>query len=220
MKKIKKAVVLLSGGIDSTTTLYYAKKIGYKCYALIFDYNQRHKKEIKSAIEIAKLSNSEYQIIKISIPWKGSALLDKKLQIPDYKKEKKIPITYVPGRNTIFLSFALSYAEVIGADSIFIGANSIDFSGYPDCRARYFKAFKKVAKLGTKAGIEGRRIKIITPLIKKTKAEIIKMGKKLGAPLELTWSCYKGERKACGVCDSCVLRAKGFTQAGLQDYQR
>ena len=213
----KKAVILLSGGLDSTTTLYYAKKKRYKCFCLIFDYGQRHKKEIKSAVKIAKLLKCEYKIIKIKMPWSKSALTDRKIKVPirrDIKKMKKeIPSTYVPARNTIFLGFAVSYAESIGADSIFIGANALDYSGYPDCRPNFYKAYKKVIGLGTKAGVKGRKIKIITPLINKTKAEIVKMGMKLRVPYYLTWSCYKGGAKPCGKCDSCLLRAKGFYEA-------
>ncbi|MCX5726413.1 MAG: 7-cyano-7-deazaguanine synthase QueC [Candidatus Saganbacteria bacterium] len=201
-----KAVILLSGGIDSTTTLYLAKKQGYNCYALIFDYGQRHKREIRSAVAVAKRAKVPYQIIKIRLPWKGSSLLDKALKVPVRRKFKGIPSTYVPARNTIFLSFALSYAEAIGAKAIFIGANAIDFSGYPDCRPAFYKAFRKVVGEGTKA----KNRKTLTPLINMTKAQIIKLGLKLGAPLYLTWSCYKGGRKPCGVCDSCKIRQKGF----------
>ncbi len=208
--KTKKAVVLLSGGIDSTTILYYAKKQGYKCYALIFDYGQRHIREIKSAVKIAKTARVPYQIMKIDLPWKGSSLLDKNSKLPVNKKiGRTIPSTYVPGRNTIFLSFALSYAEAIGAKAIFIGANAIDFSGYPDCRPGYYRAFQKVIGEGTKA----KKIRIITPLIKLKKSQIIRLGLKLGAPLDLTWSCYRGGKKPCGVCDSCRLRERGFREA-------
>jgi len=206
--KLRKAVVLLSGGIDSTTTLYWAKTKGYQCYALIFDYGQRHRKEIIRAAKIARLSRTPYRIIKIKLPWKGSSLLDKKLKVPVRKKLQGIPSTYVPARNTIFLSFALSYAEAIGAKAIFIGANAIDFSGYPDCRPSYYRAFQKVVKEGTKV----KRIKIYTPLINLTKAQIIRLGYKLGAPLDLTWSCYQGKKEPCGVCDSCRLRDKGFAE--------
>lgn len=211
MKK-RKAIVLLSGGLDSTTTLYYAKDRGYQCFALIFDYDQRHKKEIRAAVKVAKRARVPYKIIKISLPWKGSALLDKKIKVPARRTLKGIPSTYVPARNTIFLSFALSYAEAIGASTIFIGANAIDFSGYPDCRPDFIKAFQEVVRCGTKKC----KIKIKTPLINLTKAQIIKLGNRLGAPLEMTWSCYKGGKKPCGVCDSCKLRAKGFAEAGLK----
>jgi 7-cyano-7-deazaguanine synthase len=208
-----KAIVLLSGGIDSTTTLYLAKKQGYKCHALIFDYGQRHKRELRSAVAVAKRGRVPCQVLKISLPWGGSSLLDKKMGIPVRRSFKGIPSTYVPARNTIFLSFALSYAEAIGAEVIFIGANAIDFSGYPDCRPAFYKAFQSVIKEGTKK----RKIKVLTPLINMTKAHIIKLGLKLKAPLELTWSCYSGGRKPCGVCDSCQLRNKGFAEAGLPE---
>lgn len=205
----RKAVVLLSGGIDSTTTLYYAKKHGYKCSALIFDYGQRHKKEIRSAVKVAKAAKVFYQIIKINLPWQGSSLLNLKAKVPANRKiNKSIPSTYVPGRNTIFISFAVSYAEAIGAQAIFIGANAIDFSGYPDCRPDYYKAIQKVITKGTKA----RNIKVLTPLINMTKSQIIRLGLKLAAPLYLTWSCYNGGKYPCGVCDSCRIRAKGFKE--------
>lgn len=207
-----KCVVLLSGGLDSTTTLYYARSKGYDCRALIFDYGQRHKKEVKAAVRIAKTSNVPYRVIKIALPWKGSALLDKKTKLPADRSiknmSKGIPSTYVPGRNTIFLSFALSYAEAIGASAIFIGANAIDFSGYPDCRPKYYEAFMKMIK----AGARDTHIKILTPLIKMTKSQIIRLGMKLGAPLNKTWSCYKGGKVPCGVCDSCLIRKKGFEE--------
>ena len=210
----KKAIILLSGGIDSTTTLYLAKKLGYKCHALIFNYGQRHRKEVIRASRIARLSGTPYQIIKINLPWKGSSLLDasKKLPSRTLVKDlaKEIPSTYVPGRNTIFLSFALSFAEAVGASAVFIGANAVDFSGYPDCRPSYYRALRKVVKEGTKI----KKIKLMTPLIKMTKSEIIKLGRKLGAPLDITWSCYAGGKKPCGVCDSCVIRNKGFSEAG------
>ncbi len=206
----QKAIILLSGGLDSTTTLYYALNKGYQCFALIFDYGQRHKRELRSAVAVAKGVKVPYQIIKIKLPWGGSSLLGTRGQVPGSRTMKEIgkgiPSTYVPARNTIFLSFALSYAEAIGAKMIFIGANAIDFSGYPDCRPDFYKAFEKVIKEGTKA----KKIKIITPLIHLTKSQIIKLGKKLGAPLDLTWSCYQGGKKPCGVCDSCRLRERGF----------
>jgi len=204
----KKAVILLSGGIDSTTVLYHAKNGGYQCHALIFDYGQRHRKEIRSAVAVAKRAKIHYQILRINLPWKGSSLLDRRMRIPSRKKLAGIPSTYVPARNTIFLSFALSYAEAIGAEAVFIGANAIDFSGYPDCRPAFYNAYRRVAREGTKA----KKIKIFTPLIKMTKARIIRWGKKLGAPLDLTWSCYRGGKNPCGVCDSCRLREKGFSE--------
>ncbi len=213
MGKAKKAVVLLSGGLDSTTTLYYALDKGYKCEALIFDYGQRHKRELRSAVAVAKRVSVAYHVLRIKLPWKGSSLLDSSHPVPRPPHPDKIgstiPSTYVPARNTIFLSFALSFAEATGAQAIFIGANAIDFSGYPDCRPGYYKAFQKVIEQGTKA----RKIKIVTPLINLTKEQIIRLGRKLGAPIEETWSCYAGGKEPCGVCDSCVLRAKGFAAA-------
>jgi len=202
----KKAIILLSGGLDSTTTLYYAKKHGYECHALIFDYGQRHKKEVRSAVAVALLESVAYHVMRIKLPWKGSSLLDKKTKVPTNRKMKGIPSTYVPARNTIFLSFALSYAEAIEAQVIFIGANAVDFSGYPDCRPKFYQAFHSVIKEGTKA----QKIKILTPLIDLSKAEIIKLAIKLKVPLELTWSCYQGGQKPCGICDSCRLRQRGF----------
>ena len=212
----RRAVVLLSGGLDSATTLYVAKEQGFKCSCLIFDYGQRHKKEIESAKIIAGLANSPYRVLKINFPWKGSSLLDKNKKIV-HSKGSAIPDTYVPGRNIIFLSFALSFAEAIGASAIFIGAHAQDYSGYPDCRPEFFQAFKKVISSGTKAGVEKRSIEIKIPLINKTKAAIIKLGERLGVPFNSTWSCYKGGSKPCGKCDSCYYRAKGFKEAGLED---
>ncbi len=216
---MKTAIVLLSGGLDSATTLYLAKKKGYRCLCLIFDYGQRHKKEIISAKRIAKRAHSQVQIVKFNLPWKGSSLLSKKITLPkDYfKRAGKIPSTYVPARNIIFLSFALSFAEAAKAEAIFIGANFIDYSGYPDCRPDFFQAFSSMALFGTRSGAEGRHIAILTPLIYKTKEEIIKLGLKLKVPYEITWSCYKGGRIPCGKCDSCLLRQKGFRKLGVDD---
>ena len=206
---MKKAVVLLSGGMDSAVTLFYARKKGYKTYCLIFDYGQRHKKEIGFAKRIARIVNSEYFVLNITLPWKKSALLDKKILVPENRISsfKKIPLTYVPARNTIFISFALSFAEAIGAKTIFIGANARDFSGYPDCRPVYFKRFNELLE----KAIKSKGIKIKAPLLHKTKKEIVNMGQKLGVRFESTWSCYKGGRKPCGRCDACRLREKGFS---------
>lgn len=218
-----KAVVLLSGGLDSTVTLYWAKSKGYQPYGLIFDYGQRHQREIYSAIKIAKKTNCVYQLLKFTLPWGGSALLDKRTNLTQQKNAeeigKNIPPTYVPARNTIFLSFALSYAEVINAEAIFIGANALDFSGYPDCRPEYYTAFREVAKKGTSSECRNTKLKIriCTPLINKTKAQIVKLGMKLKVPFELTWSCYEGGRRPCGKCDSCLLRIKGFREARIID---
>lgn len=207
---MKKAVVLLSGGMDSAVTLYIARKKGYKTYCLIFDYGQRHRREVVFAKNLARSLKSEYHVLKIKFPWKESALLDKKISVPEYRdlssKKIMIPPTYVPARNTVFLSFALSFAEARGAGVIFIGANARDFSGYPDCRPIYFKKFNELMKKATKA----KGIRIQAPLLYRTKKEIVSIGRRLGVPFELTWSCYKGGKKPCGKCDACRLRAKGF----------
>ena len=219
----KRAVILLSGGLDSAVTMALAKEQGYYLYPLSFDYGQRHEKELESAKRIASYFNvKEHKIMRIDLTQiGGSALTDNDLHIPEKRDVEQIgfdiPVTYVPARNTILLSIALGYAEVIGAEAIFIGANALDYSGYPDCRAEFFSAFQKVAKLGTKAGVEDRTIEIKYPLIYLTKAQIIKEGTRLNVPIQLTWSCYKGEEKACGRCDSCLLRLKGFSEAGLED---
>ena len=214
--KSRKAIVLLSGGLDSAVTLYSAKAQGFNCYCLIFDYAQRHIKEIEAAKKIARYSASDYRVLKISFPWKGSSLLDKTRKIRGHRG-RVIPDTYVPGRNIIFLSFALSFAESISADAIFIGAHAQDYSGYPDCRPDFFNAFKKVVCSGTRVGLSGRPIQIKTPLINKSKADIIKLGIRLKAPLGLSWSCYNGGRRPCGVCDSCFYRRKGFKEAGIKE---
>jgi len=207
---MKKAVVLLSGGMDSAVTLFIAKRTGYNTNCLTFDYGQRHKKEILFAKRLAKAAKSKCTILKISLPWKKSALLDKNIKVPENRNisgKKEIPATYVPARNTIFLSFALSYAEAIGANAVFIGANAVDFSGYPDCRPEYYKAFNELFKKATKL----KGIKIVAPLLYKTKEEIVKLGRQFGVDFNLTWSCYKGGRKPCEVCDACRLRTKGFS---------
>lgn len=212
---MKKAVVLLSGGLDSATVLAVAKSAGYDCATLGFDYGQRHKIEQQNA---ARLS-ANHKIIKIDNVG-GSALVDNNILVPKNQEIKinHIPVTYVPARNTIFLSYALAYAEVLVADDIFIGVNALDYSGYPDCRPEYIEAFEKLANLATKAGVEGNKMKIHTPLIKLSKAEIIKLGASLGVDFSLTISCYDpvGE-KSCGACDSCQLRIRGFQQANIKD---
>ncbi len=219
---LEKAVVLLSGGLDSATVLYLAKARGLKCSCLFFDYGQRHRKEISSAKALARRAGCHIEIVKIKFPWKGSALLDRSLDIPKHKKISEtlgsnIPNTYVPARNIVFLSFALSYAETIRAESIFIGAHSQDYSGYPDCRPEFYQAFIKAANLGTKSAVLGKKIKIETPLIRMNKSQIIKAGLRLGVPFELTWSCYEGARLPCGVCDSCLYRLKGFKDLNIKD---
>ncbi|MBI3616488.1 MAG: 7-cyano-7-deazaguanine synthase QueC [Candidatus Omnitrophica bacterium] len=219
--KAPRAVVLLSGGLDSATTLYAAKSKGYRCHCLAIDYGQRHRRELRSAKAVARLAGCPIQFLRIRLPWGGSALTDRRIPVPRGRSFSQmgqgIPVTYVPARNTIFLSYAASFAEAIGASAIFIGANARDYSGYPDCRPAYYEAFRQVIRRGTKAGAEGKPIRIETPLIGKSKAQIIRLGKRLGVPYELTWSCYLGGAKPCRVCDSCLLRAKGFQEASLAE---
>lgn len=219
----KKAVCLISGGIDSCVTSYLAKNEGYYIYALTIDYGQQHKKEILCAKKISKnLDVKKHLILNIDFSkFGGSSLTDKSIK-PEINHSlneigKKIPSTYVPARNTVFLSIALAYAESIDADAIFIGITSTDYSGYPDCRPEYIKAYKKMANLATKKGLQGNPTDIITPLLYKSKAEIIKTGLNLKVPFEDTWSCYIGKTKACGRCDSCLLRLNGFKEADAKD---
>ena len=218
-----KAVVLLSGGLDSATVLYQAKADGCDCYAISFDYQQRHRRELKSAVAIAEGAEvREHQVIAFNLrQWGGSALTDDGIDLPKERSldemSQDIPITYVPARNTIFLSFALSYAEAISAQRVYLGVNALDYSGYPDCRPDYIQAMQEVFKLGTKEGREGEGIEIVTPLIDMKKTEIIELGNKLGVPWEKTWSCYAGGDLACGVCDSCRLRLAAFAELGLKD---
>ncbi len=218
VKKVAKkysAIVLLSGGLDSSTLLYYVRR-NHEVLALVFLYGQRHKRELDSALKLAKRAGVDVKKIKVPFPEVGSALLDEDLALPK-RLSKGIPITYVPARNIVFLSLALSYAEAYGIDEIFIGVNAIDYSGYPDCRPEFIRAFNRVIKVGTKRGVEGRPIKVLAPFINLTKAEIIRIGLSLGVPYELTWSCYAGGDRPCGKCDSCRLRAKGFREAGVDD---
>jgi 7-cyano-7-deazaguanine synthase len=216
-----KAVVLLSGGLDSTVCMAYAKDKGYDLYPISFNYHQRHSIELEGAKKIAAhFGVKKHLIIDTNMnEIGGSALTDAAITVPDGDIEREdIPVTYVPARNLIFLSYALGYAEVIGAECIFIGVNAVDYSGYPDCRPEFIDAFQKIADYSTKAAVQDKRsIKIMTPLLKLTKKEIVQLGTKLNAPLKYTHSCYKGGEKACGVCDSCKLRLKGFAQAGVQD---
>ena len=221
---MRKAVCLLSGGLDSCVVATIAKKeLGYDLYCLTVKYGQRHSKEIESAKMIAKkLGAKEHIVLDIGLNrlCRTSSLINKNRTLEERNIQEignSIPSTYVPARNIIFLSLALAYAENIDADAIFIGANAVDWSGYPDCRPEFINAFKKVIETGTKSGIEGRKIDIKAPIIDLPKSEIIKRGMELGAPLELTWSCYKGGEKACGKCDSCLLRLKGFKEAGHRD---
>ncbi|MFA6038505.1 MAG: 7-cyano-7-deazaguanine synthase QueC [Legionellales bacterium] len=221
----KIAVVLLSGGLDSTTTLAIAKSEGYDCHAISFDYGQRHRAELNAAKNIAKLfAVKSHQVFKISLDqFGGSALLDKNIAMPEHQVDAQdIPITYVPARNTIFLSIALGFAETVHADAIFIGASSVDYSGYPDCRPEYFAAFNHLAQLATKEGVEGHPITIQTPLLHLSKAQTLQIGLALGVDYSLTVSCYQAtdDGLACGKCDSCMLRKKGFIDAGVNDMTR
>ena len=218
-----KAVILLSGGLDSSTVLYQALADGFDCYALSFDYQQRHRRELDAAAAIASTAGvKEHQVISFDLRlWGGSALTDATIELPCDRSlaemSQNIPITYVPARNTIFLSFALAYGEAINAQRVYIGVNALDYSGYPDCRRDYIQAMQEVFRLGTKQGREGEAIKILTPLINLKKTEIIHLGNNLGVPWEKTWSCYAGEEIACGVCDSCQLRLAAFAELGLKD---
>ena len=218
---MSKAVILLSGGLDSTTVLAIAKEQNYDCYALSFDYGQKQRSELESSIAIAKKSNViEHRIMKISLnDIGGSALTDKDISVPKFSDSDDIPITYVPARNTIFLSFALAWAEVVDCQTIFIGVNALDYSGYPDCRPEFIEAFEAMANLATKQSVEGGKIQIKTPLINMTKAEIIKKGLSLGVDYSETTSCYDANSlgEACGECDACVLRKNGFSSANVKD---
>jgi 7-cyano-7-deazaguanine synthase len=216
----KKAVVLVSGGLDSTTVLAIARSQGYACYTISFDYGQRHRSELLAAERTAtSLGSVEHKVIKLDLrSIGGSALTDDAISVPE-EETSGIPVTYVPARNTVFLSIALGWAEVLGADDIFIGVNAVDFSGYPDCRPDYIAAYEVMANLATRAGAEGNRLKIRTPLIDLSKADIIKQGLSLGVDYSLTVSCYQANERgeACGKCDSCRLRSAGFAQAGVAD---
>lgn len=222
MKEEKKAVVLLSGGLDSATTLAIALEQGFECVALTFQYGQRHAIEIEAAKKIARiLKVADHRIVAIDLAsFGGSALVDFNIQVPKTGLTPSIPNTYVPARNLIFLSYALAWAEILGIYHIFIGANAIDYSGYPDCRPEFFDSFEKTANLATAAAVEGQgTFKIHTPIIKMSKAEIIKTGVRLGVDYSLTHSCYDPtpEGLACGLCDSCRLRKKGFAEAEIPD---
>ena len=220
-----KAVCLLSGGLDSSTVLAYAQRAGYQCYALSFDYGQRHRAELSAAAQVAAaLGAVEHRTASIDLRQFGGSALTADIAVPKHESVSElsaaIPVTYVPARNTIFLSFALAYAEVLGAKEIFIGVNALDYSGYPDCRPEYIDAFTRLANLATKAGVEGSAsYRIHTPLIQLTKAGIIQLGTELGLDFRLTHSCYDPDAagRPCGHCDSCLLRLKGFAEAGLAD---
>lgn len=218
-----KAVVLVSGGLDSATVLALARASGRECYALSFDYGQRHRAELDAAARVAaELGAAEHRVVSIGLGgFGGSALTDTSIAVPE-SGSSGIPVTYVPARNTVFLSLALGWAEVLGAREIHIGVNAIDYSGYPDCRPEFIAAFEHVANLATKAGVEGEAFKIVAPLIQLTKAGIIEAGLAHGVDFAWTVSCYQAdpEGRACGVCDSCRLRKEGFAQAGVLDPTR
>jgi 7-cyano-7-deazaguanine synthase len=217
----KPAVCLLSGGIDSSTCLAFARREGFVCYALSFDYGQRHRSELNAAAEIAaSLGAAQHLVAPIDLRVFGGSALTADIAVPKSGLAPGIPVTYVPARNTVFLSFALAWAEVLSCSDIFIGVNAIDYSGYPDCRPEFIAAFERMANLATKAGVEGRtRVKIHTPLIQLSKCEIIELGAELGVDFRLTHSCYDPDEQGrpCGLCDSCRLRRKGFEEAGLRD---
>lgn len=218
----KKAVVLLSGGLDSATTLVLAQSQGYDCYALSFDYGQRNRTELHAAEKLAKHFKVTHKILRIDLDGiGGSALTDDSIDVPQ-ALEEGIPVTYVPARNTVFLSLALGWAEVLEADDIFIGVNAVDYSGYPDCRPEFIEAFERMANLATKAATEGRTIKIRTPLINLSKGQIIELGMAEKLDYSRTVSCYAADiaGQACGTCDSCRLRSKGFSDAGFDDPTR
>lgn len=217
---MKKAVVLLSGGLDSVTALAIAKEQGYECFTLSFDYGQRHEAELNASKELSGLLGaSQHKVISIDLrSIGGSALTDSGLNVPEYYEEG-IPVTYVPARNTIFLSIALGWAEVLEASAIFLGVNAVDYSGYPDCRPEFIHAFEVLANLATKAGVEGQQLRVEAPLISMTKSEIIAEGLRLGIDYGKTVSCYQADSlgQACGKCDSCRFRKQGFDDAGIED---
>lgn len=221
--EVKKAVVLVSGGLDSATVLAIAHAEGFACYGLSFDYNQRSMSELVAAATVAA-SAEQHQVLKIDLgQFGGSALTDDDIEVPtESPADEEIPVTYVPARNTVFLSLALAWAEVLGATDIFIGVNAVDYSGYPDCRPEFIDAFTVMANLATKIGVEGAKLKIHTPLIDMTKAEIIAEGVRLGVDYGVTVSCYQADEDglACGQCDSCRIRRDGFSEAGVADPTR
>lgn len=219
----QKAVVLVSGGLDSSTVLAMAVQQGYQCYTLSFDYGQRHRSELEAAVRVSRLMNvTEHKVVKLDLgSIGGSALTDTNIEVPEQETEG-IPVTYVPARNTVFLSIALGWAEVLGARKIFLGVNAVDYSGYPDCRPEYIASFESMANLATRAGVEGQALTIEAPLINLTKADIIRAGISLDVDYSQTVSCYQAnlDGLACGKCDSCRLRAQGFDQAGIADPTR
>jgi 7-cyano-7-deazaguanine synthase len=223
MAEKKRAVILVSGGLDSTTVLAMAQSQGYDCYTLSFDYGQRHRAELVAAERVSlALGDIEHKVVKLNLDSiGGSALTDTRIDVPEEATEG-IPVTYVPARNTVFLSIALGWAEVLGAQDIFIGVNAVDYSGYPDCRPEYIAAFETMANLATRAGVEGQKLTIHAPLMSMGKGDIINAGIALGVDYALTVSCYQAtaEGLACGLCDSCRLRRQGFAEAGIEDPTR
>ncbi|MFP6834046.1 MAG: 7-cyano-7-deazaguanine synthase QueC [Porticoccaceae bacterium] len=219
----KKAVILVSGGLDSSTVLAMAKQQGFDCYTLSFDYGQRHRSELFAAAKVSEAMQVEaHKVVSLDLGTiGGSALTDTNIDVPEYETTG-IPVTYVPARNTVFLSIALGWAEVLGANDIFVGVNAVDYSGYPDCRPDYINAFEQMANLATKAGVEGNKLTVHAPLIDMTKGQIIQAGLKIGVDYSVTVSCYQADEEgaACGVCDSCRLRKQGFIDAGLKDPTR
>jgi len=219
----KKAVILVSGGLDSTTVVAMAKRQGYKCYTLSFDYGQRHRSELEAASRVSQsMAVVEHKVVKLDLgSIGGSALTDTSIDVPE-AATSGIPVTYVPARNTVFLSIALGWAEVLGANDIFLGVNAVDFSGYPDCRPEYITAFERMANLATRAAVEGQPLTVHAPLIDMSKAQIIQAGIELGVDYSKTVSCYQAslEGEACGRCESCRLRRQGFEQAGISDPTR
>ena len=217
----RNAVVLLSGGLDSATVLAMATDRGYRCHALSVDYGQRHRSELLAAQKVAASMSAKLKTVKLDLRTFGGSALTDDIDVPETQSEG-IPVTYVPARNTIMLSLALAWAEVLGADDIFIGVNAVDYSGYPDCRPEFINAYEEMANLATKAGVVGNRLVIHTPLIELSKAEIIQQGTALGVDYAMTVSCYQAdeEGRACGVCDSCRIRVAGFKAAGISDPTR
>jgi len=220
----KKAVILFSSGLDSTTCVAIAKSQGFDCYLLSFNYGQKHSSEVENAKRLVQiLGVKEHKIFSLPLnEIGGSALTDENIEVPDYQEDAKVPVTYVPARNTIFLSIALGWAEILGSADIFFGANYLDYSGYADCRPDYIRAFETMANLATQAGVQGQRLTIHAPLLYLTKSDIIKKGMELGVDYSQTISCYRADSKgrACGTCDSCMHRKKGFAQAGVNDPTR
>lgn len=220
-----KAICLLSGGLDSSTCLALARREGFRCHALSFDYGQRHRAELDAAARVARsLGAAEHRVVKIDLGAFGGSALTAGIEVPKGRTAEEmghgIPVTYVPARNTIFLSYALAWAEVIECSDIFIGVNAIDYSGYPDCRPEYIEAFERMANLATKAAVEGRiHVRVHTPLLRLTKAGIVRLGAELGVDFSLTHTCYDPDERgrSCGRCDACILRRKGFAEAGLED---